>query len=231
MVLTADDTTRVAIVTGGSRRLGREVARALAGRGYAVVVFYARNQRAAEAAVDQVLAANGAAFGVRGDVADELDVERLFTEAIAAFGKIDVVVHAVGEFTVGPDAECDLDILGPLLPAHVRGTVIVSRQAARELRDGGVIVNIFGSGVGLALPTGAAGVSSEAAVEAITRVLVGEFREREVTVNAVVLTPERPGTAAELANVVAFLVSEAGHGVNGQVIRFTASSRERDTPD
>ena len=135
------------------------------------------------------------------------------------------------EFILGPDADCDLDILDPLLPAHVRGTVIVNRQAARELRDGGVIVNIFGSAVGLALPTGAAGVASEAAVEAITRVLVREFREREVTVNAVVLTPERPGTAAEIANVVAFLVSEAGHGVNGQVIRFTASSRERDTSD
>ena len=161
-----------------------------------------------------------AAFGVRGDVADELDVERLFTEAIEAFGKIDVVVHAVGQFILGPDADCDLDILDPLLPAHVRGTVIVNRQAARELRDGGVIVNIFGSAVGLARPTGAAGVTSEAAVEAITRVLVREFREREITVNAVVLTPERPGTAAEIANVVAFLVSEAGHGVNGQVIRF-----------
>ena len=192
----------------------------MAGRGYAVVLYYARNQRAAEAAVDQVLTANGAAFGVRGDVADELDVERLFTEAIAAFGKIDVVVHAVGQFILGPDADRDLDILDPLLPAHVRGTVIVNRQAARELRDGGVIVNIFGSAVGLALPTGAAGVASEAAVEAITRALVREFREREVTVNAVVLTPERPGTAAEIANVVAFLVSEAGHGVNGQVIRY-----------
>ena len=113
MVLTADDTTRVAIVTGGSRGSGVKSPRALAGRGYAVVVFYARNRRAAEAAVDQVLAANGAAFSIRGDVEDELDVERLFTEAIAAFGEIDVVVHAVGEFTVGPDADCDLDILGP----------------------------------------------------------------------------------------------------------------------
>ena len=92
----------MAIVTGGSRGLGREVARTLAGRGYAVVLYYARNQRAAEAAVDQVLAANGAALSVRGDVADELDVERLFTETIEAFGKIDVVVHAVR--TVHPSA-------------------------------------------------------------------------------------------------------------------------------
>ena len=83
-----------------------------------------------------------------------------------------------------------------------------------------MIVNIFGSAVGLALPTGVADVASEVAVEAITRALVREFREREVTINAVVLTPERPGTAAEIANVVAFLVSEAGHGVNGRVIRF-----------
>jgi 3-oxoacyl-[acyl-carrier protein] reductase len=85
---------RVAIVTGGSRGVGRRVARRLARSGYAVVVGYAHDQRAADAAVAEILAAGGAAVAVRADVTDEIDVERLFAETIEAFGGVDLVVHA-----------------------------------------------------------------------------------------------------------------------------------------
>jgi NAD(P)-dependent dehydrogenase (short-subunit alcohol dehydrogenase family) len=85
-------TCAVAIVTGGSRGAGREIARTLASRGYAVVVVYLRDQGAAEAAVEEILAADGTALAVRADLTDELDVERLFAETVAAFGRVDVVV-------------------------------------------------------------------------------------------------------------------------------------------
>jgi 3-oxoacyl-[acyl-carrier protein] reductase len=220
VVTPIDDTTRVAIVTGGSRGLGREVTRKLADRGYAVVVYYARNQRAADAAVEEVLAANGTALAVRGEVADELDVERLFAETIEAFGRIDVVVHTVGKIILGPVPDCDLDTVDRPWPTSVRGTFIVNRQAKRELRDGGAIVNLFGCVGGLALPARAAYTASKGAVESVTRVLASELRGRDITVNTVVLELKRAGIAAEIVDVVAFLVSEAGHGVNGQVIRF-----------
>jgi hypothetical protein len=87
-------TDAVTIVTGGSRGAGREIARELASRGYAVIVVYLRDQGEAEAAVDEIFAANGTALTVRADVTDELDVERLFDETKAAFGGVDVVVHA-----------------------------------------------------------------------------------------------------------------------------------------
>src|SRR4051812_38364973 len=67
----------VAIVTGGSGRIGRAVASRLATGDYAVVVNYVNNQRAADAAVDEILSAKGCAVAVRADVADERDVERL----------------------------------------------------------------------------------------------------------------------------------------------------------
>jgi NAD(P)-dependent dehydrogenase (short-subunit alcohol dehydrogenase family) len=85
---------RVAIVTGGSRGAGRAAALRLGRRGYAVVVGYARDRRAADAAVDDILAAGGLAVAIRADVTDELDVERLFAETIEAFGGVDLVVHA-----------------------------------------------------------------------------------------------------------------------------------------
>jgi NAD(P)-dependent dehydrogenase (short-subunit alcohol dehydrogenase family) len=108
----------VAIVTGGSRGLGRDAAHDLARRGCAVVVGYAHDQRAAEAAVDAILAAGGSAVAVRADVADTLDVERLFAETIAAFGRVDVVIHAA-----------------PCPRAHV------DAEAARHLRGGGTVVD------------------------------------------------------------------------------------------
>ena len=123
MAAPADDTTRnyrVAIVTGGSRGLGRDVTRTLAGRGYAVVVYYDRNQWAADAAVEEILAANGSALTARGDVADELDVERLFAETIKAFGGVDVVVHAAGQITLGPGSH--------RRPRHVRCAVADKRS-------------------------------------------------------------------------------------------------------
>ena len=114
----------VAIVTGASRGVGRDVARTLARRGYAVVVVYVRDQGDAEAVVEEILAAGGAALAVRADVTDELDVERLFDETTTAFGGVDVVVHTA-----------------------VRGTAVVNQQAARRLRPGSAIVNVSSSEV------------------------------------------------------------------------------------
>jgi 3-oxoacyl-[acyl-carrier protein] reductase len=109
----------VAIVTDGSRGAGREIARELASRAYAVIVVYLRDQGEAEATVEEILAAGGTAFAVRADVADELDVERLFDETNAAFGGVDVVVHAA-----------------------MRGTSVVYQEAARRLAPGGAILTV-----------------------------------------------------------------------------------------
>jgi 3-oxoacyl-[acyl-carrier protein] reductase len=208
------DTTRrdrVAIVTGGSRGLGRDITLALASQGYAVVVNYARNQGAAETAVDEVLAAQGSAMAVRGDVADELDMERLFSETMEAFGGPDVVVHAAGQTPDSSVAGDGLVTFDALLRTNVRGTFIVDRQAARDLADGGAIVNISRS------LEGACAVAS-AAVAAMTRTLAVELRERDITVNALELGAAPPGTLAVMAGVVVFLVGADGHGVTGQVI-------------
>jgi 3-oxoacyl-[acyl-carrier protein] reductase len=87
----------VAIVTGGSSGAGREVARSLAGQGHAIVLLYLDDQRGVEAAIDAILAARGTAVALRADVTDELDVERVFAESVAAFGEVDVLVHTANE--------------------------------------------------------------------------------------------------------------------------------------
>jgi 3-oxoacyl-[acyl-carrier protein] reductase len=109
----------VAIVTGGSSGLGREIALALASRDWAIVIVYLERQRIAEATVAEILATGATTVAVRADLEDELDVERLFAEAMAAFGGVDVVVHS----TPG-DAG------------------LLYRYAARHLRRGGAIVSV-----------------------------------------------------------------------------------------
>jgi 3-oxoacyl-[acyl-carrier protein] reductase len=234
---------RVAVVTGGSRGIGRSTVGRLAADGYAVVVGYASNRAEAEAAVQEVAASGGRAIAVRADVADEHAVAALFDAAEAEFGGVDVVVHSAGRLHTTPIVELDLAVLDDLHRINIRGTFVVVQQAARRVRPGGAIVTFSTSVVGLALPGYGAYSASKGAVEALTMILARELRGRDVTANTVAPGPTatemfldgkdeetvarlaaqpplaRLGSPADIAEVVAFLVSPAGHWVNGQVVR------------
>jgi len=211
---------RVAIVTGGSRGVGRATIRRLAARGYAVVVNYLHDQRAAESTVEVILADNGDAVAVRADIADDLDVNRLFAETIAAFGGIDVVVHAVGsQNTATPVTEVDLDEFDALMRTNTRATFVVNREAARYLRNGGAIVNLSNSPGGSSLRTHGVYAATKAITDVLTRALALELHERDITVNAVSLEAGRPCAPDRVAEVIAYLLSDQGHRLTGQVLR------------
>jgi 3-oxoacyl-[acyl-carrier protein] reductase len=215
---------RVAIVTGGSRGVGRATIRLLAARGYAVVVNYLHDQRAAESTVEAILTDKGAAVAVRADVADDLDVQRLFAETVAAFGGIDVVVHAVGSpVTTAPVAEADLDVFDALVLINTRATLVVNREAARHLRNGGAIVNLTSSADSLSLTAYGLYAAAKAATDVLTRALAVELRERDITVNAVSLEVDPPCAPRRAADVVAYLLSDDGHRLTGHVLRVDDS--------
>lgn len=233
---------RVAVVTGGSRGIGRESAERLAADGFAVVVNYAGNKTEAEAAVAAITAAGGEAIARQADVADEVAVAALFDAAEEAFGGIDVVVHAAGVMALAPLAELGLDTLDRMHRTNIRGTFVVDQQAARRLRAGGAIINFSSSVLSLALPGYTAYAATKGAVEAMTLILARELRGRDITVNAVAPGPtatalfldgkdeetvarmaaqpplERLGTPQDIAEVVSFLAGPA-RWVNGQVLR------------
>ncbi|MFD7874134.1 SDR family oxidoreductase [Streptomyces sp. NPDC059766] len=235
---------RTAVVTGGSRGIGREIVGRLAADGHAVVVNYAGNRDQADSAVEDVIAAGGQAFAFQADVAEEEEVAALFDVAEAQFGGgVDIVVHAAGRMYLAPVAELDLTELDKLHRTNIRGTFVVAQQTARRLRPGGAFVMFSTSVVELAFPRYGAYSASKGAVEALTLILARELRGRDVTVNTVAPGPtatdlfldgkdeetlaalaaqpplERLGTPADIAEVVGFLASPAGHWVNGQVVR------------
>jgi 3-oxoacyl-[acyl-carrier protein] reductase len=130
----------VAIVTGGASGSGREIARALTDWGWAIVIVYLEHQRTAEATVEEILAAGGNVVAVRADLADDLDVQRLFAESIAAFAGVDVVVHTT---------TCSASVLYQNAARHVRsrGAIVsvpaadpVTPEVARQLRERGISI-------------------------------------------------------------------------------------------
>ncbi|MEU0032742.1 MULTISPECIES: SDR family oxidoreductase [unclassified Streptomyces] len=234
---------RVAIVTGGSRGIGRETAERLAADGYTVVVNYAGNEAEAGKAVAAITDAGGEALALRADVADETATAALFDAVEARFGGVDVVVHAAGVMTLAPLADLDLDALDRMHRTNVRGTFVVGQQAVRRLRAGGALINFSSSVLALALPGYSGYAASKGAVEAMTLIVAREMRGRDVTVNVVAPGPtatalyldgkdeetiaraaaqpplERLGTPQDIAGIVSFLAGPDGRWVNGQVLR------------
>ncbi|MEU2736378.1 SDR family oxidoreductase [Streptomyces sp. NPDC007095] len=240
---TSGTSRRVAVVTGGSRGIGRETAERLAADGYAVVVNYAGNEAEADKTVAAITEAGGEAIAVRADVADETEVAALFDATESAFGGVDVVVHAAGVMVLAPLVDLDLDALDRMHRTNIRGTFVVDQQAARRLRAGGALINFSSSVLALAIPGYSAYAATKGAVEAMTLIVARELRGRDITVNAVAPGPtatalfldgkdeetiarmaaqpplERLGTPRDIADVVSFLAGPAGRWVNGQVLR------------
>ena len=243
MTTTPVTTARVAVVTGGSRGIGRSCAQHLAGRGFSVVLAYATSKTEAEDAVTSIERAGGNATAVQADVADEHQAEALFDTAERSYGGVDVVVQAAGKMALAALADMDLAVLDDMLRTNIRGTFVVNQQAVRRVRPGGSIVNFSSSVLGRMLPSYTGYAASKGAVEAMTFILASELRGKDITVNTVAPGPTatvmflegkdedtieffakapplgRLGTPEDIAEVVGFLTSPAGHWVNGQTIR------------
>ncbi|MEV6239095.1 SDR family oxidoreductase [Lentzea sp. NPDC051838] len=234
--------TRVAIVTGGSRGIGRAAAERLAADGMAVVIVYAGNKVEADKAVEEIKANGGQAIAAQADVADEVALGAAFDLAAETFGGVDVVVNSAGIMPLGTVADMDLDVFDRIIRTNTRGTFVVSQQAAKKLRNGGAIINVSSSVVGLRFPQYGAYAMSKGGVEALTLVLARELRGRDITVNAIAPGPtatalfmegkdqatidnlakqaplERIGSPEDIAEVISFLAGPA-RWVNGQVVR------------
>lgn len=235
--------SKTALVTGGSRGIGAAICQRLAADGYAVCVNYAGSAAAAEATVAAIRAAGGKAEALRADVADQAAVAALFDATEAAFGPIDAVVTSAGVMALSPIASSTSEEVDRQIDINLKGTIYTLREAARRLRDGGRIVTLSTSVVGLKLETYGVYAATKAAVETLSAILAKELRGRSICVNSVAPGPtatdlflegksdaliarlaampplERLAAPEDIANVVSLLCGPDGGWINGQTLR------------
>jgi 3-oxoacyl-[acyl-carrier protein] reductase len=182
---------KTALVTGGSRGLGRAIAAKLASEGALVAINYAENRKAAEDAVAAIEAAGGMAFAVQArlggtDAARDL-AQALEAELLARTGstRLDILVNNIGGGDYGRITDVDEALFDQAFNNNVRSAFFLTQALHGRLGDGGRVVNLSSAGARLTDPAIIVYTMAKAAVEAFTRVLAADLGPRGITVNAV----------------------------------------------
>ena len=234
---------KVAIITGASRGIGSSIAKQLSEAGAKVVVNYSSSPEKAAEVVNEIKKNGGEAVAVQADVSKVSDVEKLFSQTIEAFGKVDILINNAGVILyklLSDVTEADFD---RLFEINVKGTYFACQQAMKFMENNGRIVNFSTSVVGSMLPTYSVYAATKGAVEQITRQLAKEFGSKGITINTVAPGPVntelftvgkteqqidaarkanafgRLGESEDIANVIGFLVSDKAQWVTGQTLR------------
>ncbi|WP_029353570.1 glucose 1-dehydrogenase [Bosea sp. 117] len=236
---------KVAVVTGASKGIGAGIAKALAEAGAAVVVNYSSARDGAEKIVKEIEAAGGKAIAVQANVAKEAEVERLFAEAKAAFGSVDVLVNNAGVYRFAPIEQFSEEDFRWHFDVNVLGLLFATREAVKHFGEkGGSIINIGSVATEVAWPQTSVYTATKAAVASITKTLANELGPKKIRVNniapggvetegthtigvvgsdlekeMVAQTPlGRMGQPQDIAPVAVFLASSEAGWVTGQTI-------------
>src|SRR5919108_1957317 len=227
---------KTALVTGGSRGIGRAVNQRLAADGAVVVINYARNEQLSQKVVNAIAMTGGKAIAIQADLSKPAEIRRLFSEAEKAIGGLDIVVANAGVHIEKPlieNTEADYDYIFDI---NTKGVFFTLQEAARRVRDGGRIIVVSTGGTKMHFPNMSLYLGSKGAIEQFARSLSVELGPRNVTVNvlspgftATDMLPEqyreygaslspfkRVGVPEDVADVATFLASGAARWVTGQ---------------
>jgi short-subunit dehydrogenase len=230
---------RVAIVTGSAQGIGKAIAEKLAAEGAAVVLADLN-----EAGAREVAAHLPRAIAIKADVSDEASVKAMVASAVAAFGKLDILVNNAAIVPFTPWDEIDFAEWRRIMAVNLDGTFLTNRHASDQMRTTGYgrIVNICSNVVVAGTPNLAHYVASKGGVFGFTRALATELGKHGITVNSVapgltetegtVVSPHanafdfvqmlqaipRRAFAHDIAPAVSFLASEEAGWVTGQML-------------
>lgn len=235
---------KIALVTGASRGIGRQIALTLAGLGAAVIVNYNGAKERAEEVVDEITKNGGRALAVQANIAVAEDVERLFKEAVAVFGRIDILVNNAGITKDNLILKMSEEEFDAVLDTNLKGAFFCMKHAAKLMlkQKGGRIINISSISGIVGNPGQANYCAAKAGLIGMTKSLARELGSRGITVNAVApgfietdMTRElseqiragmlsqiplkRAGSAEDVAQAVAFLASDHASYITGQTLQ------------
>jgi 3-oxoacyl-[acyl-carrier protein] reductase len=231
---------KVAIVTGAKHGIGKGIALALAQEGYAAVVVADIDEAGAEATAKEVEGLGAKALAVKCDVSSKADVVELFQKAVAAFGKVDVLVNNAGIYPYKAVAVMTEEDWDKVMNVNLKSVFLCSQEAAKVLPEGGRIVSVSS----IASMVGFDGLvhycASKSGINGFTRAFALELAAKNITINAVapgaISTPgatmseeviqqtlpmipaARMGQPEDIANAVVFLASPKSSYITGQVI-------------
>jgi 3-oxoacyl-[acyl-carrier protein] reductase len=177
---------KVAIVTGASKGIGTAIAKHLAAEGAAVVVNYSSSKEGADRVVDEIIKQGGKAVAVRANMAKKAEVERLFSEAKKAFGRLDILVNNAGVYEFLPLENVTEEHFHKHFDVNVLGLLLAIQEATKYFgSEGGSVINISSSASMSAPPTASVYSATKAAVDTITKSLAKELGPRKIRVNAI----------------------------------------------
>jgi 3-oxoacyl-[acyl-carrier protein] reductase len=236
--------SKVAIVTGASKGIGAAIAKSLAAAGAAVVVNYASSKAGADSVVAAITKAGGKAISVRGDVAKAADAQGIVAAAIAAYGRLDILVNNSGVYEFAPVEAITDEHFHRQFNVNVLGLLLTTQAAVKHLTEGGSIINISSAVTRLKPPASAVYTGTKGAVDAITGVFAKEFAARKIRVNAInpgmvetegtvgagfigsdfekALVAQTPlgriGQPGDIASVAVFLASDESRWLTGELL-------------
>lgn len=236
---------QVALVTGGSRGIGKAIVQKLASEGAKVAFVYRGAKDAADALEKEITAAGGTAKAIQADVADPAAAEKVVAGVLADWGRVDILVNNAGVIRDGLFIRMEADAWNTVLNTNLNGTFAFCKAVASQMalkQRSGRIINVSSVAAEHVNQGQTNYAASKGAVNSFTRALAVELGSRNVTVNAVApgfiatdmseavrskagdfiekkLVPlRRLGQPDDIANVVAFLAGPGAAYITGQVI-------------
>jgi len=238
-----NDETKIALVTGASKGVGRGIALGLAGAGWDVAVNYNRDEAGAKATAAAIEEKGQRAWVLSADVGDSADVEKMFDELQNQAGPLDLLVNNAGVQTWSSLLDLDEADWDRTIRTNLKGTFLCTKQAARVMKSngGGAIVNIGSGANSVPFPNLVDYSASKGGIDALTRVSAVELGPYGIRVNCVApgaveiertkqespdyeatwapLTPlRRVGQVEDVAKVVLYLAGDGADFVTGQTV-------------